>query len=71
METIGFISAIIAFIIGVLFLVITSNSSLNNLQKQSYNSRIYKQSSSFGDIVLAILGFVFIITFFLSTILTF
>lgn len=71
MEKIGLTSAIIAFILGIGFLFL-ANKHDKYEQKSTIKSTSHnKKKNSFGDYMIVLLLFVFLITFYLSTFISF
>ncbi|MFT3752106.1 MAG: hypothetical protein QM800_04265 [Paludibacter sp.] len=67
MEKIGLTSAIIALILGIGFLFLANKHDKNEQKSTSKSTNHNKKKNSFGDSVIGLLFFVFLITFYLST----
>ena len=67
METIGFISAIIALILGLGFIFYSNELGKEGENKNVENKTIHDKKNTFGGTIITLLFFVFVITIILST----
>lgn len=70
MEKIGFISTIIALILCVGFIFYAKNLDKVKQKNTVKSKELNEQKNTFGETLITLLFFVFLITFFLSTFLS-